>query len=198
MKIVGVGCGPSMLTLHAIAIIREAHEVHGSTRALELAAPFLRSDCEKHLITDYSSLNTLDSSAVVLSTGDPMLAGLGYLDGDVIPGISSLSYAAAKLHIKLADVTVVNAHGRDHKNAVQKTIEELGREKIVFLLADPLFMTDNLAEQIHSAGLFCDIIICEALGYPEESFVFGSSEHPPVPGQELFSLFVICKEKNIA
>lgn len=195
MKIVGVGCGPSMLTLKAVAVISEAHEVHGSARALELAAPFLRSDCIKHLITDYSSLRGLDSSAVVLSTGDPMLAGLGYLDGDVIPGISSLSYAAAKLHIKLADVMIVNAHGRDHPGAVQKTVEELSREKIVFLLADPLFMTGNLAEQIHSAGLFCEIIICEALGYPEESFVRGSSEQPPVPGHELFSLFIIRRDR---
>ncbi len=194
MKIVGVGCGPHLLTLQAVAIIREADEVHGSARALELAAPFLHPECEVHLITDYTSLSGLGAQAVVLSTGDPMLAGLGYLDGDVIPGISSLSYAAAKLHLRLSDVVIINAHGRDHTIAVQKVIFELHREKIVFLLADPAFETSYLAEKIQSADLFCDIVICSALGYPEESFITGTSVHPPVPCHELFSLVISQKE----
>ena len=45
--------------------------------------------CTVKTIDDFKNLDTLAKDAVILSTGDPMLAGLGYLAGEVIPGISS-------------------------------------------------------------------------------------------------------------
>jgi len=84
VKIVGVGCGPGLLTEEAILVIRKARRVYGSSRALAIAQPYFRKDCTAVAITDYTTLPSLPDNAVVLSTGDPMLAGLGYL-----PGISS-------------------------------------------------------------------------------------------------------------
>ena len=45
MKIVGVGCGPGMLTPEALRVIIEADEVHGSARAIALATHALRPGC---------------------------------------------------------------------------------------------------------------------------------------------------------
>ena len=50
--------------------------------------------------------------AVVLSTGDPMLSGLGYLEGQVIPGISSMQVACARLKISQLRMVPVTLHGR--------------------------------------------------------------------------------------
>ncbi|MBN1167576.1 MAG: cobalt-precorrin-7 (C(5))-methyltransferase [Methanospirillaceae archaeon] len=194
MKIVGVGCGPLQITLQAVAVLTEAEVIYGSSRALALAAPYIKPGCDIHTITDYRSLTSPGPETVIVSTGDPMLAGLGYLDGDVIPGISSLCYAAAKLHIRIQNIIVVNAHGRDHTTAIRTAIVELQRNKIIFLLADPAFDTTTLAKNIQSAGLFCEIIICEALGYPEEKFIRGTSESSPIPDNELFSIIISQKE----
>jgi cobalt-precorrin-7 (C5)-methyltransferase len=90
MKIVGVGCGPGMLTADAIRVISGARLIYGSSRAIEIAREIIPDGCEVHEITSYRRLRELPEEAVVLSTGDPMLAGLGYLPGEVIPGISSL------------------------------------------------------------------------------------------------------------
>ena len=58
-----------------------------------------------------------------------MLAGLGYLPGEVVPGISSLQVAAARLHIPLSYIVVIVAHGRGHEKAMQETVEEIPARK---------------------------------------------------------------------
>ena len=139
MKIIGVGCGPGLLTEQAIKELKRARFAYGSERAIGLARPYLPGNCTVRSIDDYKKLPALPDDTVILSTGDPMLAGLGYLRGEVIPGISSLQVAAARLHIPLSRVAVVVAHGRGHEQGMQDTIEELQHKKIVFLLADPKF-----------------------------------------------------------
>jgi cobalt-precorrin-7 (C5)-methyltransferase len=190
MKIVGVGCGPGMLTENAISVLREAKLVYGSRRAIDTVGHYLRKECEVHEIRDYRNLGALPPDAVVLSTGDPMLAGLGYLQGEVVPGISSLQLAAARLHIPLANVSVVLAHGRDHALAVRETREELSRDKVVFLIPDPQFDVQGLAESLAEAHGHVKIVLCEDLGYPSEQVRTGSPLSPPLPGSSLFSLVI--------
>ena len=86
MKIIGVGCGPDMLTEQAIREISRASLIYGSDRAIELARSYISSDCIIKTIDDYKNLHSVSYDSVILSTGDPMLAGLGYLPGEVIPG----------------------------------------------------------------------------------------------------------------
>ena len=77
MKIVGVGCGPGMLTEQATQAIRAAHLIYGSSRAIDMAKNLIPENCTVRSISDYRNLSQLPDNAVVLSTGDPMLAGLG-------------------------------------------------------------------------------------------------------------------------
>jgi precorrin-6y C5,15-methyltransferase (decarboxylating), CbiE subunit len=191
MKIVGVGCGPKLLTEEAIDALSEARRCYGSERAILLAAPFLRPDCEIHKVTDYPSLRDLnDDDAVVLSTGDPMFGGLGYLPGEVIPGISSLQFACARLKISWINVIAMSAHAKDPKDVLQNLRDEIRRGKIVFLLADPRFDIAGCAEFLRNSGMSCEIAVCENLGYEDERIVVGSLTAPPSAESPLFSLII--------
>lgn len=191
MKIVGVGCGPGMLTESAIAEIKRARKCYGSERALRLAEPYLLLGCELHRITDYQTLQGMDEDdAVVLSTGDPMFGGLGNITGDVIPGISSLQLACARLKISWLRMVALTAHAKDPKDWMQTLREELSRGKIVFLLADPQFDIAACAAFLQQCGIFCDMAVCENLGYPEERIEVGSVASPPLVSSSLFSLVI--------
>ncbi len=186
MRIVGVGCGPGLLTERAAAIIHEADEVWGSARAIALAACVLRPGCPVHEIEDYRGLRDLPLGAVVLSTGDPMLSGLGYLPGEAEPGISSLQLALARLRIPWTRVAVLTAHGRDHDEAVTAAADEVARGRVVFLIADPAFSVPALADVLAPLGDDIRIAICEDLGYPGERIACGTVAVPPEPSSPLF------------
>jgi precorrin-6y C5,15-methyltransferase (decarboxylating), CbiE subunit len=190
MKIVGVGCGPGMLTADAVRVISGASLIYGSSRAIEIAGEIIPPGCGVHEITNYRNLRELPEEAVVLSTGDPMLAGLGYLPGEVIPGISSLQVALARLHIPMAGISIVVAHGRDHAGSLDQMSDELRRGKTVFLLADPEFDIHEAAVRARDACGTCRIVLCEELGYPDERIVIGSPDTIPVPEKDLYSLII--------
>jgi len=190
MKIVGVGCGPGLLTEQAIRVISEAEQVYGSKRAIDAVRSYIPAGCPVQVITDYRNLHQLPDSAVILSTGDPMLAGLGYLPGEVIPGISSLQVAAARLHLPLDRVSVVLAHGRDHSVAIRSTLAELDLGKVVFLIPDPDFHVGRLCEALGAKHAGISVIILENLGYPDEKILRGSTVNPPAATSDLFSIVV--------
>jgi len=190
MKIVGVGCGPGLLTDQARRVIMEAKSIYGSDRSIELVREFIPATCVVKTIDDFKALHKLPDESVVLSTGDPMLAGLGYLPGEVIPGISSLQLATSRLHIPLARVSVVVAHGRGHEQGMRDTLLEVKRGKIVFLLADPKFDAGELYRQLADIPLPVRVALCENLGYPEERIVTGNLQDPPMPGSNLYSLVI--------
>ena len=192
MKIVGVGCGPGMITEQAALTIKAARFIYGSSRAIEIVKKLIPKDCTVRFISNYRNLSQLPENAVVLSTGDPMLAGLGYLPGEVVPGISSLQVAAARLHIPLSQIAVIVAHGHGHEKAMQETVEEIRREKIVFLIADPKFDVTELYRRLFAMGLSVPvkITVCENLGYPDERIVTDDLLAPPLPDGDLYSLVI--------
>lgn len=190
MKIIGVGCGPGMLTEQAIREISRATIIYGSDRAIKLAQSHIPDECTVKTIDDFKKLNTLPEEVVVLSTGDPMLAGLGYLSGEVIPGISSLQVATARLHIPVSQVSVVVAHGKGHKKGIETTVEEVKRGKIVFFLADPKFDVQELYTELLALSEPMKIALCENLGYPEEHILLRDIHAPPQPTEALYSLVI--------
>jgi cobalt-precorrin-7 (C5)-methyltransferase len=141
-------------------------------------------------IDDFKNLKKLPTDAIILSTGDPMLAGLGYLTGDVIPGISSLQVAAARLQIPIPRVSVVVAHGKGHEKGIEDTVEEIKRGKIVFLLADPKFSVQDLYSRLTLLSQPLKVALCENLGYPEEHIIIKDIQSPPLPSEALYSLVI--------
>ena len=177
MKIVGVGAGPGMLTLEAARAIREARLIRGSARAIDLVREEIDPSCNVKVIEDYRSLRELPSEAVVLSTGDPMLSGLGYLAGEVIPGISSMQVACARLKVSQLKVIPITVHGR--KMDTEPILEELERGRCVFLLVDDSTDLLGLCRLLEERGLARDVAVLNDLGYPEEEIRRGSTADPP-------------------
>jgi cobalt-precorrin-7 (C5)-methyltransferase len=188
MIIIGVGCGPGMLTEQAIREISRATTIYGSHRAIELAQSHISKGCSVKTIDDFKNLKNLPTDTVILSTGDPMLAGLGYLAGEVIPGISSLQVATARLHIPVSRVSVVVAHGKGHEKGMQDTIKELNQGKIVFLLPDPKFDIHELYTRLLALTIPMKVALCENLGYPSERILIRDIQSPPLPVESLYSL----------
>ena len=189
MKIVGVGVGPGMLTSEASKVIQHAEIIYGSPRAIELAQEYIT--CEAKNIGDYSKINELPSNAVVLSTGDPNLSGLGKYagpDDEIIPGLSSLQVACARLRVDIADVVVVTAHGRNPTSAALKFRQAIESGSTVFLLPSPEMGVDMVASTLESFGLDVPIAVLEQLGYPDEHVEVGNVDKTPLVNSLLYCI----------
>ncbi len=190
MKIIGVGAGPDLLTPKALSAIKSARIIFGSRRAIELAKEHIK--CEVCEIEDYT-LKSLPRDAVVLSTGDPMLSGLGKFakKGDiVIPGISSLQLACSCLHMDAERMVIITAHSRDIDLVKSRLIMEVKEGKNVFLLPDAAFGVKELASLLKSHGLSGRIWVFESLAYPDERISEGTTERPPVAGSDLYCIII--------
>ena len=184
MIIVGVGAGPGMLTQEAMKAISEARTIYGSDRAIEIARLHISPDCSVHIIEDYRKLQQLPEGAVVLSTGDPMLSGLGYLDGQVIPGISSMQVACARLKISQLRMIPVTLHGRAiATDSLARIASEIRTGRCVFLLTDDSTNLPLICRHLESEGLSKDVAVLTELGYPEEKIELARTNSPPAaPG----------------
>ncbi|RQD82522.1 MAG: cobalt-precorrin-7 (C(5))-methyltransferase [Methanocalculus sp. MSAO_Arc2] len=189
MKVIGVGCGDGMLTEEGIVAIRAARRIYGSSRAIGRAKAHIHPDCSVSVITDYTALGSLPEDTVILSTGDPLLAGLGYPGGEIICGISSLQVAFARVGIPWSTVSVVDAHGRDHEEAIGDAVIDCERKRPVFIIADPKFPVHALAGALR--GMECMIYVCQDLGEPDERIITGTPDNPPVPDSKLFCCIVL-------
>lgn len=190
MKIVGVGAAPDLLTQEAISAIQSAEIIFGSKRAIELAKEHIK--CEAHEITDYT-LRSLPENAVVLSTGDPMLSGLGKYaskEDEIIPGISSLQLACTRLRLDIESLTVITAHSRDIEAVKNKLVIELRNGKNIFLLPDSSLGVNDLAALLKSEGLYMRISVCERLGYPDERIAVGTTEKPPQTHHDMYCMVI--------
>lgn len=190
MKIVGVGAAPNLLTREAIVAIENAEIIFGSKRAIQLAKEHIR--CEACELADYT-LRSLPQNAVVLSTGDPMLSGLGKFAGEgdeIIPGISSLQLACARLCIDMEQLAVITAHSRSIESVKERLISNLRNGKDVFLLPDPSFGADEIAGFLESRGLSRKVIVCERLGYPDERIAEGTTDSPPCVESDMYCVII--------
>ncbi|MEM0350634.1 MAG: SAM-dependent methyltransferase [Archaeoglobaceae archaeon] len=119
LRIIGVGICEGHLTDRAKALIKSSEIVYGSEKAIRLAEECIKG--EKVVMRKFNSEVYAEieregkkREVAVLSTGDPMVAGLGkfFKEAEIEPGISSVQLALAKLKLDLCEVLVVNAHGR--------------------------------------------------------------------------------------
>ena len=111
------------------------------------------------------------------------MAGLGYLPGEVVPGISSMQVAFARLKVPWTNVAVVNAHGKDHTAAVERAVRDVAAGHVVFIIADPDF---SLAALGSALSPDVRIAVCEDLGYPSERVAEGTAACPPEVRSRLF------------
>jgi cobalt-precorrin-7 (C5)-methyltransferase len=162
--IVIVGCGPGSpdyLTPGAVRAVQEAEVLVGARRLLELFPdhPGERIVMEAHTERVLAAIaQRPDKRIAVLVTGDPGLASLaqpilkrfGRIRCRVIPGISSLQAAFARLGLDWLGVRIIDAHGKD-PSVHLKTLEGVDRiavfggrkESLSWLLQETSFLGDG-------------------------------------------------------
>ncbi len=167
--IVGVGPSKGYMTEKAVEEIQKADVVYGSKRAFEIAKKYIRGNFVEIKRFSEDVYRAIEKEGrrkrvAVLSTGDPMVVGLGKrIKGNVIPGISSIQLALAKLGVDLTEVVVIDGHAKDCIEEVRKAFD-IGRYALI--LADSRFNIEKLRE-------FADVIVLENLGYENERICEG-------------------------
>ena len=184
--LIGIGMGnPDTLTVGAKRAIEGSGLLIGAKRLLE---PFAYVDCEKlELIRSADIADALAKAqehgdceqASVLLSGDvgfysgatALYDKLGAFDVDVIPGISSRVYFAAKLHTPWQDATLVSAHGREHDavGTIQANVK-------TFCITGGKTKVEDICRGLVERGLGdANVAAGERLSYAEERIVRGTA-----------------------
>ena len=164
--------------------------MYGSTRAIELAKAHIRG--EVRVLTNFDAFED-NEDVCILSTGDPMLSGLGKKapnDAEIISGISSLQLACARWKVDIADIVVVTTHGRNPAESKDelKRLSTLGR--MLFVLPDPSFDLGKICTFLDACGYKGAVVLFENLGYERERITVGSIQTPPERISDLFCVFI--------
>jgi len=135
--VVGVGLKREHLTDEAKEVISRANKVYGSSKALEIAEEWIKGEKVRMTEFDEKTYRDIEKEAeekdvAVLSTGDPMVAGLGrfFKRARVIPGISSVQVALGRINADLCEVSVLNAHSREPEFSEVKNLLVLAKKGV--------------------------------------------------------------------
>ena len=181
-KVTIVGCGPGSkkyMTWYALQQINSAEVLIGSRRLLSLfpdteADTFILNNNYKVLITRIVSLRK-KKNIVVLVSGDPGFFSYAKLiidkidieNCEVIPGISSVQMAFAKIGRSWNDACFMSLHGRTAKLA--SVVKKIMENDKVAVLTDNSNNVKLIARKLLEAGLKeRKIYICENLSLDEE------------------------------
>ncbi|MTI61614.1 MAG: precorrin-6y C5,15-methyltransferase (decarboxylating) subunit CbiE [Firmicutes bacterium] len=183
--ILGIGPGHRDYLLKITKdIIASSDVLIAGKRALEM---FAELDKEKILITadlekvrDYILGNYQKKRISVLVSGDPGLYSMmNYLKKEidqnlleVIPGISSLQLASARIKLNWDDLKISSLHGKNNR---EKFLREVRRNDKIALFTDSSFPPDQICSFLLKQGIVKkEVIVFENLSYPEERIIRGS------------------------
>jgi precorrin-6Y C5,15-methyltransferase (decarboxylating) len=174
-----VGLDGRALNEEAERLLREAALVVGGERHLEMLgvergrAEILKGDLSGAI----ARMDEADGPIVVLASGDPGFFGIVRLLGArfgreylrVLPGLSSVALAFARVGISWDDAVTVSAHGRDPRRAINVC---RAHAKVAVLTA-PDFGPADLARDLD--GLGRSFVVAEKLGEPDEQVFHGDA-----------------------
>jgi len=184
LNIVGIGPGSKeYLTLGVVDLIENSDVLVGSQRSLDLFdyvnAEFVVLQPRDIPKTVQTAVNKLHDGLVVtvLSTGDPGFSGMlktvkrlsPETKLNVVPGISSVQLAAAKLQIPWDTANLITIHGG--KAPTDDLLERIDESKDNIIL--PNRHISELAEYLIDNGFNPkhSMVICEKLSYADEQIV---------------------------
>ncbi|MGB8451809.1 MAG: precorrin-6y C5,15-methyltransferase (decarboxylating) subunit CbiE [Anaerocolumna sp.] len=200
IAIIGLGMGnQETLTLEGKKMIEKADILIGSKRMVEAVNA---SNRPAYMTFDSTSIkNYIDSSDyltfAVLMSGDTgfysgasqLIPLLGEYEVKVVPGISTVSYFSAKLHISWEDAYLLSLHGRK-----ENIIQAVRQHKKTFALTDGKI--SDLCRKLTLAGLGSVLVyVGENLSYEKEKITKGAAEE--LMNQEfvpLSSVFILNTE----
>ncbi len=164
-----IGCDGRPFGPEAAEVLIRAERVVGAPRHLD-AAP-IPENAEryeiKHLDEALDALVARSGRTAVLASGDPGFFGIVRalrargIRPTVIPAVSSVALAFARLGLDWDDALVVSAHGRDPAHALAAA---LAHPKAAILTAPGT--ARDLARELLAAGK--TVVVAERLGTPQE------------------------------
>jgi precorrin-6Y C5,15-methyltransferase (decarboxylating) len=196
---VGAGMGnPGTLTAEGREAVCSAELLIGAPRLLEA---FPELGCQKLPLISAEEIEAAirangDKKITLLFSGDlgfysgaeRLYGTLGDYEIIAIPGISALSYLAARVKVAWQDVRCVSAHGREADCAgyVQSS-------RKTFILTGGKTGPEDICAELTARGLgSVTVHIGERLSYPDERIVSGSAERlSKLSFDELAALLVI-------
>ena len=179
VTIIGLGAeGTSSLSADAVTVIANADFIAGGRRHLALigsttAVMFEITDNIPRLLDRLENRGGLEQ-CVVFASGDPLFYGIGRLIAErigcdqtrVIPAVSSMQLAFARVGIAWQDASIGSVHGRALKPAL---LPLLGKPRIGLFTTDGTTPSD-VAQFFVSRDLpDYDAWVCQNLGTAEES-----------------------------
>jgi precorrin-6B C5,15-methyltransferase / cobalt-precorrin-6B C5,C15-methyltransferase len=169
MSVTVIGCDGRPFGPEAAGALSRAERVAGASRHLD-SAP-IPENAERieirHLDEALDALGTHADRTVVLASGDPGFFGIVRalrargLRPQVIPAVSSVALAFARLGLDWDDALVVSAHGRDPAQALAAA---LAHPKTAILTAPGT--ARDLGRDLLAAGK--QVYVAECLGTPQE------------------------------
>lgn len=186
LYLVGTGPGSSeYVTKAAVKAAESAEVLVGSQRALDLFPGFLgdtlvlKARNMDEMMKKSISLVDEGKDVAILSTGDPGFSGVlkpilnlrDDLDIEVIPGISSLQLAAARLQLPWDQTNLLTLHGKGNSSVI---LDYLDNRKPTIVLPD--FRVEKLAQFLLENGIHPErkVAVCERLSYPDEKLFKGN------------------------
>jgi precorrin-6B C5,15-methyltransferase / cobalt-precorrin-6B C5,C15-methyltransferase len=169
MNVTVIGCDGRPAGSDATKALAEAQTVIGAPRHLRIAPvpPHAEQIELRHLDQTLDAISTHPGPTVVLASGDPGFFGIVRalrargITPRVIPAVSSVALAFAKIGLDWDDALVVSAHGRDPRKALAAA---LAHPKAAILTAPGT--AGDLARELQAAGK--TVYAAERLGTPEE------------------------------
>jgi len=195
-RVIGVlDDGAASLSPTALAYIRHADVIIGGARTLALFERECKPDAVRHDLTKrlkevpewVRAARNDHLACVVLATGDPLCHGIApYLAQhlcvdalDILPNLSTLQLACARVGLAWQDARIVSVHARDAgewargstpAHGLYGLAQALRRESRLLVLTSPDNSPDRIARLLLAEGLADDfhMAVAENLLQPEE------------------------------
>jgi precorrin-6Y C5,15-methyltransferase (decarboxylating) len=194
--------GTKRLSQDALAHLQQAQLVVGAARTLQLFAAHIAPGAQQRDLTGAMSqvpewiraAQAADQHVVVLATGDPLCHGIAaYLASrlcieaiEVLPNVSTLQLACARLGLPWQDMKFSSVHskdagdwvaGSDPGHGLYALLRDIRQHDRLAILTSPSNTPDRIARMLVTEGLADDfeMAVAERLCQPEERIVSGIS-----------------------
>ncbi len=187
-RIIGVlDDGEHSLSSAALESLRQAEVVIGGTRTLSMFKKLFHKDAQTHDLTGCLSrapewieaAQKKDRTVVVLATGDPLCHGIGrYLINRlgreacvIIPNLSMLQLACARLGLAWQDVKICSVHSRDAgewesgagtEHGFYPVLQAAREHDLIAVYTSPENTPDRIARMLLSEGMEHDFSVSVA------------------------------------
>ncbi|WP_044915444.1 bifunctional cobalt-precorrin-7 (C(5))-methyltransferase/cobalt-precorrin-6B (C(15))-methyltransferase [Butyrivibrio sp. WCE2006] len=181
ISLVGLGMGRAeFMTKEAIDIIANSDVVFGAKRLIkDIEAPVKYEMYRAEDIIPVLERKKPEKAAIIFSGDTGFYSGAKKMfkalknwkddaDVKVIPGISSISYFAAKLGESYDDACLFSIHGRKNAEELETLLEKIKYSKKVFILLSDSKDVQRLSKRLEESGLEGKIVVGADFSYESE------------------------------